>query len=185
MPHVSTDKRPDPIAGIMEVTRNAESEMRDRDRVLGRTLVIGRAYLASAVLIVLLAVALALLSTMTPETSLVVTGGYLFLLGAGIGCALQLLVLIVQNALPDEQVGTATAANNFFREIGVSVGSALVGAAFTLRLTTLLDAGQPPASAYHDALTPVFGYLVPLMLVSAVALVFVRPVPLATTAPDA
>ena len=60
MPHVSTDERPDPIAGIMEVTRNAESEMRDRDRVLGRTPVIGRAYLASAVLIVLLAVALAL-----------------------------------------------------------------------------------------------------------------------------
>ena len=57
---MSTDDRPDPIAGIMEVTRNAESEMRDRDRVLGRTLVIGRAYLASAVLIVLLAVALAL-----------------------------------------------------------------------------------------------------------------------------
>lgn len=61
MPHVSTDDdRPDPIAGIMEVTRNAESELRSKDRILGRTLVIGRAYLASAVLIVLLAAALAL-----------------------------------------------------------------------------------------------------------------------------
>ena len=60
MPHVSTDERPDPIAGIMEVTQNAESELRARDRVLGRTLVIGRAYMASAALIVLLAVALAL-----------------------------------------------------------------------------------------------------------------------------
>lgn len=57
---MSTDDRPDPIAGIMEVTRNAESEMRRKDRVLGRTLVIGKAYLASAVLIVLLAAALAL-----------------------------------------------------------------------------------------------------------------------------
>lgn len=60
MPHVSTEDRPDPIAGIMEVTRNAESEMRRQDRILGRTLVIGPAYLASAVLIVLLAVLLLL-----------------------------------------------------------------------------------------------------------------------------
>ncbi|HMT50748.1 hypothetical protein [Dietzia sp. UBA5065] len=60
MPHVSIEDRPDPIAGIMDVTRNAESELRRRDRALGRTLVIGKAYLASAVLIVLLAAALAL-----------------------------------------------------------------------------------------------------------------------------
>ena len=57
---MSTDDRPDPIAGIMEVARNADSELRRKDRVLGRTLVIGKAYLASAVLIVLLAGALAL-----------------------------------------------------------------------------------------------------------------------------
>ena len=57
---MSTEDRPDPIAGIMEVTRNAESEMRRQDRILGRTLVIGPAYLASAVLIVLLAVLLLL-----------------------------------------------------------------------------------------------------------------------------
>ncbi|MGX1767992.1 Rv2732c family membrane protein [Dietzia sp. NPDC055343] len=60
MPHVSNADRPDPIAGIMEVTRNAESEMRRKDRVLGRTLVIGRAYLASTVLIVILAAMLLL-----------------------------------------------------------------------------------------------------------------------------
>lgn len=57
---MSTDDRPDPIEGIMDVTRAAESEDRRKDRALGRTLVIGRAYLASAVLVVLLAGALAL-----------------------------------------------------------------------------------------------------------------------------
>lgn len=57
---MSTDDRPDPIAGIMEVTQKAESDLRNKDRVLGRTLVIGKAYLGSAVLIVLLAVALVL-----------------------------------------------------------------------------------------------------------------------------
>lgn len=60
MPHVSTEDRPDPIAGIMDVTRDAESELRQKDRILGRTLVIGRPYLASAVLIVVLAVMLVL-----------------------------------------------------------------------------------------------------------------------------
>lgn len=60
MPHVSTDDRPDPIEGILEVTRSAESEMRRKDQMLGRTLVIGKAYLASTVLIVLLVVALLL-----------------------------------------------------------------------------------------------------------------------------
>lgn len=57
---MSAEDRPDPIAGIMEVTRQAESEMRQKDRVLGRTLVIGKPYLASVVLIVLLAMALLL-----------------------------------------------------------------------------------------------------------------------------
>src|SRR5699024_4510502 len=59
MHHVSTDDRPDPIEGIMEVTEAAESDIRDKDRALGRTLVIGRAYLVSAVLVVLLAASLA------------------------------------------------------------------------------------------------------------------------------
>src|SRR5699024_5865577 len=49
-----------PIQGIREVTAAAESEMRARDRRLGRTLVIGKGYLASAVLLFLLAGALAL-----------------------------------------------------------------------------------------------------------------------------
>lgn len=160
---------------------------------------------------VLAASALGLLSTLTPETSLVLTGGYLFLLGLGIGCAWEVLVVVVQNSTPDAVVGTATASNSFFREIGVCLGSALVGALFTARLGALLaervpaTAGQPlpvggltpelvrglppavraaVAGAYNDALTPVFALLVPVVLVSAVALLAVREVPLALTVAD-
>ncbi len=57
---MNTADRPDPIKGIMESSRTVDSEFRRRDRVLGHTLVIGKAYLASAFLIVLLAAALAL-----------------------------------------------------------------------------------------------------------------------------
>ncbi len=154
------------------------------------------------------AVALALLSTIEVQTDLRVVGGYLFLLGAGIGCALEILVIIVQNTVPAPDVGTATAATSFFREIGVSLGSAVVGTLFTSRLTALLaerlpvDAASggeavslvparvyalpeavraPIVASYHDALTPVFLLLVPLLLLSVVGLGFIKPVPLATT----
>lgn len=154
------------------------------------------------------ATALALLSTLTGQTPLRVTGAFLFLLGAGIGCALEVLVVIVQNTVPGSQVGTATAANSFFREIGVSLGSAVVGTLFTSRLTALLTERLPtraaagiditaltpgnvhqltgPAraavvSSYNDALTPAFLGLVPLLLLSMIILSLIRPVPLATT----
>ena len=156
------------------------------------------------------ALALWLLSTLDVEAPLKVVAGYLFLLGAGIGCALEVLVIIAQNSAPHRMVGAATATTSFFREIGVSLGSAVVGTLFTSRLAVLLaerlpanagsgldvnslvpadvnrlsDAARAPiVTSYHDALTPVFLALVPLMLISTVALCFLRPVPLATTVP--
>lgn len=152
----------------------------------------------------LVAVALGLLSTLAVDSSLWLIGSYLLLLGLGIGCVLQILVVIVQNTAASAEVGTATAANNFFREIGVSLGTALVGTLFTFRLQAQLServtggldlnrltpAGleQLPEAvresvvlSYHEALTPVFLALVPLMVLSALGLAFVRPVPLATT----
>ena len=67
-------------------------------------------------------------------TPLLVTGVFLFVLGFGIGLGQQILVLIVQNEFPHAIVGTATAANNFFRQIGSTLGASLVGALFTSRL---------------------------------------------------
>jgi EmrB/QacA subfamily drug resistance transporter len=156
-----------------------------------------------------IASALVLLSTVGVHTSVWLVCAYLFLLGAGIGLGMQILVLIVQNSFPVTQVGTATAANNFFREIGGSLGSAVVGTLFTSRLvhmlhektaglsgTSRIDANSltpslvndlptvlhnAVVSAYNDALMPVFLYLVPLMLVGFVALLFVDEKPLADT----
>ncbi|MFR1166540.1 MAG: MFS transporter [Adlercreutzia equolifaciens] len=80
-------------------------------------------------------VGLFLLSRMQVHEALWVPVLYLFVLGFGMGLGMQLLVLVVQNEFPHAMVGTATAANNFFRQIGASVGTALVGALFTMRLT--------------------------------------------------
>ncbi|MFB9619062.1 MDR family MFS transporter [Brooklawnia cerclae] len=153
-----------------------------------------------------------LLSTLTVETRLWVLLSYLFVLGLGVGLGMQILVLVVQNSLPDSQVGTATAANNFFREIGASLGGAIVGALFTSRLTDLLsglasvggasagslDSLTPGAvralpqairdvivSAYNDALTPVFAALIPMVVVGLVLVSFIKEVPLRSTIEDA
>jgi EmrB/QacA subfamily drug resistance transporter len=157
----------------------------------------------------LVALSLVLLSTMTPALAVWVLCAYLAVMGIGLGMSMQILILIVQNSFPISQVGTATAANNYFRQIGASLGSAVVGSLFVSRLATLLaqrmshaagaaagssnaftpDAVRslPPAvrsvvvGAYSDSLTPVFLYMVPLVLVAVFLLCFVQEKPLATT----
>ena len=61
-----------------------------------------------------------------------------FLMGAGIGLFFQLLVTVVQNAIEARHLGTATSGNNFFREVGVSLGASFIGAAFSSGLTSSL-----------------------------------------------
>ncbi|TCP45119.1 EmrB/QacA subfamily drug resistance transporter [Tamaricihabitans halophyticus] len=84
-------------------------------------------------------VGMLLLATMGADTSLWQSGSYMFVLGAGIGLMMQVLVLIVQNAVPAKDVGTATSSNNFFREIGASIGTAVFGSIFVARLTNQLQ----------------------------------------------
>lgn len=129
----------------------------------------------------LVAAALLGLASLGPDAGLPEVGLYLFGLGVGIGGAWEVLVVVVQNAAPPDQVGVATAANGFFRELGVLLGTASVGGVFTARLGPQL-AGRTPA-AYADAPTPVFAALVPLAVLALVGLAFLRPEPLATSSP--
>ncbi|WP_316669608.1 MDR family MFS transporter [uncultured Propionibacterium sp.] len=161
---------------------------------------------------IVVAIGLALLATVEVTTSVQLLCGYLFVLGAGIGLGQQILVLVVQNSFPDREVGTATASSNFFRQIGSTLGAAVVGSLFTSRLTGSLTermlqlginaqqagagtSGLTPArvaalpeplhsivtSSYSEALAPVFGYLVPVALVSLLVVCFIKEVPLRTS----
>ncbi len=124
-----------------------------------------------------------LMSTLETDTPIAVVCAYVFLFGAGIGLLMQTLVLAVQNDFPLSNVGTATSANNFFREIGATLGTAAVGASFTSRLTAQLTGNAVPdvnsltptvvhslpqdqqdiiIAAYQHALVPVFAYLAPV-----------------------
>ena len=56
----------------------------------------------------------------------------------GIGLVMPVLVLAVQNSVPPADLGTATSANNYFRQIGGSVGAAVFGTLFADRLADAL-----------------------------------------------
>lgn len=91
------------------------------------------------------AVAMALLGHLTAGDSLLHLGAVLAVMGVGLGMVMQILVLIVQNAFPITMVGTATASNNFFRQIGGALGSAIIGSVFTHRLQDLIAQRLPEA----------------------------------------
>ena len=72
-----------------------------------------------------------LLSLMGVHTSAVLDSLYMLVLGMGIGGVMQVLVIIVQNAVPHGELGVATSGATFFRSIGGSFGTAIFGAIFS------------------------------------------------------
>ncbi len=79
----------------------------------------------------LMTVGLVLLAQVGVGTSLLVASLCMFVLGVGLGCVMQVLVLIVQNAVPYSELGVATSGATFFRSIGGSFGTAIFGAIFS------------------------------------------------------
>lgn len=88
-----------------------------------------------------------LFSTLEVTTSLTMLGVYMFIFGFGLGLVMQVLVLIVQNSFPLANVGTATSTNNFFRQIGSSIGASLSGSLFIHNMRDNLQERLPEALA--------------------------------------
>ena len=150
-----------------------------------------------------MALAFLLMSRMNPSTSALLQSLYLFILGAGIGLCMQVLILIVQNTSSFEDLGVATSGVTFFRTIGSSFGAAIFGSLFTNFLHSrigpaLAASGAPPAAAnspealhrlphamaapivdaYAGSLTQVFFWAVPVALVGFALSLFLPEVPL-------
>lgn len=103
----------------------------------------------------IVAVALVLLGSMEAGSSLTFLGVCLAVFGIGLGMSVQVLTLTVQNTFPISMVGTATASNNFFRQIGGAVGAAVVGSLFSHRVATFMAERIPEALAkMGDAAKP-------------------------------
>lgn len=79
-----------------------------------------------------------LLSRLEEDTSRQDYSLWMGVLGFGIGLVLPVLILSVQNSASPDDLGSATSANNYFRQIGGSVGAAIFGTLFAHRLADRL-----------------------------------------------
>jgi EmrB/QacA subfamily drug resistance transporter len=106
----------------------------------------------------LMTVGLLLLSRMGIGTSSVVAALYMIVLGMGLGSVMQVLVLVVQNAVPYSELGVATSGATFFRSIGGSFGTAIFGAIFSNvlvgNLISHLGSAKLPRGLSTSSVTP-------------------------------
>ncbi|WP_328878224.1 MFS transporter [Streptomyces sp. NBC_00299] len=152
------------------------------------------------------AVGMWLLSRLEVDTPRLHYSLWMAVLGAGIGMVMPVLILAVQNSVRPADLGTATSANNYFRQIGGSVGAAIFGTLFADRLADALTerlptrAGAelpdpesitpqlvhtlPPAlrddyiQVYADAMPRIFLYLVPVLVLGLLIAFFLKEKPL-------
>jgi EmrB/QacA subfamily drug resistance transporter len=87
-----------------------------------------------------LLIATYLMSQMTDHTSRLDLSWRMALLGIGLGPLQSLYGLAIQNAVPVDRIGVVTSANQFFRQIGSTVGVAIFGTLLTTNLNAKLNA---------------------------------------------
>jgi EmrB/QacA subfamily drug resistance transporter len=103
-----------------------------------------------------------LLGFIDENTSLWLTGAFMFVLGAGVGLLMQNLVLAVQNDVDPTQIGSATSVVAFFRSLGGAIGVSVLGAVLANRVTGYVETGlaelppdqQPPAAGGGHSAVP-------------------------------
>ncbi|MEU5217643.1 MFS transporter [Streptomyces sp. NPDC020807] len=103
-----------------------------------------------------------LLSRMDTDTPRLQHSLWQAVLGTGIGLVMPVLVLAVQNSVRPADLGTATSAHNYFRQIGGSVGAAVFGTLFASRfddalgdrLAVVLAQGGQQALPPAESITP-------------------------------
>jgi EmrB/QacA subfamily drug resistance transporter len=118
---------------------------------IGSGFIVSRTGRYKAVILVGLAVmgvGLWLMSHLEATTPLPVLWAWMFVAGFGIGPTLSVFTIVIQNAVPIRSLGVATSNLTFFRQIGGSIGLALLGTVFGNRLAAeiqpqMLAAGVP------------------------------------------
>ncbi|MGC9219887.1 MAG: MDR family MFS transporter [Solirubrobacteraceae bacterium] len=124
----------------------------------------------------LLTIGLLLVAQVGIGTSLLVSAAYMFVLGAGMGCVMQVLVLIVQNAVPYSELGVGTSGATFFRSIGGSFGTAIFGAIFSNvlvgNLARQLGHAKLPGGLSSASVTPAILDRLPFALHHGIAVAY-------------
>lgn len=158
--------------------------------------------IASTIVVV---AALTVLSLLKADSSYWLAAIGLYVFGAGLGFSMQLLTVIVQNAVEPRNMGIATSTITFFRTLGGTIGAALFGAVLNTRLAhhlaENLGTGKAPSvdtndvsainglpeplksqviDAFASALHDVFISAIPIMIVAFVISLFIKEIPLRT-----
>ncbi|MEU1646199.1 MDR family MFS transporter [Micromonospora zamorensis] len=190
--------------------------------VLGSSIVAGRLITKSGKIkpyivagSILLVAGFALLGTIDHETSLVLVGAAMFIVGVGVGMTMQNLVLAVQNTVSLKDIGAASSSVAFFRSLGGTIGVSVLGAVLARRVSDqithdLAAAGIPTSgsaggssnlnitalpeqvqdivrAAYGDATGHIFLISAAIGVVGIVAALLLKPITLRTSLdlPDA
>ncbi|MCC2268130.1 MFS transporter [Streptomyces sp. CT1-17] len=82
----------------------------------------------------LMTVGLFLLSTMDTDTTRFTSGVYMAVVGLGMGCLMQITMLVAQNSVEMKDMGVASSSTTLFRTLGSSFGVAIMGALFNSRV---------------------------------------------------
>lgn len=92
---------------------------------------------------------------MVPSTPIYLLVLYMIILGLGMGIAMPVFSLTVQNAVTPQQLGVATATSQLFRNLGGTIGIAVMGSVMSAGIATKMSSmsgamGQGAASAPTD-----------------------------------
>jgi EmrB/QacA subfamily drug resistance transporter len=160
---------------------------------MGRT---GRYRLLPIVGMSILATAAFLMTLFDGATTALFFSAALMLFGTGLGLIFPVTTTVVQNAVPREQMGTATASGVMFRQIGGSISVAVFGAIFAANMAA--TAGLPDAASLSpaalaalpaavqaaaatgvsDALHPIYWIVMAMGLVGLALALILREIPL-------
>ncbi|WP_405880529.1 MFS transporter [Streptomyces sp. NBC_01136] len=87
---------------------------------------------------ILMAVGLFLLAQMDTATTRFTSGLYMAVLGLGMGCLMQITMLVAQNSVEMKDMGVASSSTTLFRTLGSSFGVAIMGALFNHRVQNVM-----------------------------------------------
>ncbi|WP_044640643.1 MDR family MFS transporter [Risungbinella massiliensis] len=85
--------------------------------------------------LLIMTLGMVLMYFMDPATSVYLLMLYMVILGLGIGIAMPVFSLTVQNAVSPQQLGVATATSQLFRNLGGTIGISVMGSLMSAGLT--------------------------------------------------
>jgi len=125
-----------PLVGGLMVTSIASGQ------IISRT---GRYKAFIQVGFIMATVGMFLLTTLTPSIGYGYEAAIMVLLGLGMGVALPVLNLAVQNEFEQKDLGAATSSNQLFRSLGSTIGTAVFGAMLTAGIVANIASIQDTA----------------------------------------